>query len=158
MDDANECPMMLLEVEIARHSGTTYEAVGKGLFQAGALRSVTLVSRYSATREQVERLQSECAGFFDVDVNERDEDFDVLKRRLFDAQEAVRLSADASAMATGRLLISRVLTAFDILEEMQHAPKQLRRELGRDIFLTLRRELADFLRPPMTLAPPGREL
>jgi hypothetical protein len=147
-DDADKCPMMILEVEVARHTGTTYEQVAEGLHIAGVMKHVDIIlDPDDATPEQVERLQSELMGYLiHSDIELREETYDDLKKRLVEVETLLKLSKDAQQMERVRRFARRMLVLLDVVDELTGPQRKMAREVGSEMARSARNEVEAFLK------------
>jgi hypothetical protein len=143
--DLRECPMMLLEVEIARYSGTTYENVAKGLQLAGCIRSATLIGRYDATDAQVKRLEEWLSGDIYLEEETREHTYAELLARTAELERV--LAANPEAMKREKLdrILRRVDLLLDVCEEHQGAHRKIAREVSNEMARELRKDIREWL-------------
>lgn len=147
MSDDDKCLMMLLEVEVARYCGTSYESVAAGLHKAGCMKHASIVSTYDASTEQVERLQSELMGqLIHSDVENREEDYESLQKRLKETELVLRQSADAQQLQRARKFARRVAVLLDVVDEFNGCSRKIAREVWAEMAPSMRKDVEAFLK------------
>jgi hypothetical protein len=147
-DRADKCPMMLLEIEVGRHCGTTFDTVADGLARAGVMKGgATVINREDATDEQVERLKDALMGqLIYMDEEEREEDYETIRRRLIEAQVTIRQSADATIVQAARRLAGRMQVLLDVVAEHHGPQRKMAREVSKEMAREMRNECEELLK------------
>lgn len=58
----SECPMIELEIDVGRRTGTTFQDVAKGLLLAGCMKDMQVVNPYDASPDELAKLKEHLAG------------------------------------------------------------------------------------------------
>lgn len=147
MSDDDKCPMMLLEVEVGRHCGTSYENVADGLSTAGVMKHADIIGTGDATPEQVEMLQTALMGYgIHSEVENREDDYETLKKRLTETTLVVNLSKDAQQVERARRFARRVLVLLDVVDELTGCQRKIAREVASELSRSARNDVEAFLK------------